>query len=33
MPTPTSIEQRLAAVEKAVAELQLRLGKGSPSPN
>jgi hypothetical protein len=33
MPTDTSIEQRLTAVECAVAELHRRLANGTPSAN
>jgi hypothetical protein len=33
MPTDTSIEQRLAAVERAVAELQQRLGNAAAPAN
>ncbi|HEV3255873.1 MAG TPA: hypothetical protein VG013_03235 [Gemmataceae bacterium] len=33
MPTDVSIEQRLAAVETAVAELQRRLAAGPSTPN
>ena len=33
MPTDTAIEQRLAAVENAVADLKSRLGNGFPNAN
>jgi len=33
MPSDALIEQRLAAVEKAVAEIQRRLGDGAAVPN
>ncbi|MCI0459707.1 MAG: hypothetical protein L0Z62_22380 [Gemmataceae bacterium] len=33
MPTEEAIEQRLAAVERAVAELQRQLASRAPAPN